>query len=484
MTINYKKTLVFILYILLCYNTKEIKRNLEEVMIDNNEIITDNLNKKESFFISTFGCQMNEEDSEKISGMLRTMGYSKAENKEDASIIIFNTCCVRENAELKVFGNLGALKGLKKKRPDLIIGVCGCMMQQKGMAEEIMEKFPFVDMIFGTHNAYKFPEYLNRVKQEGKAVCEIYNEETEIVEGLPLDRESSIKAFVTIMYGCNNFCTYCIVPYVRGRERSRKPEDIENEIKDLVANGYKEITLLGQNVNSYGKGLDTEIDFAKLLRRINEIEGLERIRFMTSHPKDLSDDVIYAIRDCDKVCEQIHLPVQSGSDDILNKMNRHYDREKYLSIIEKIKREIPGVAITTDIIVGFPGESEEDFEGTLDMVKKVEYDSAFTFIYSRRKYTPADMMLNQVDDTVKHERFNRLIESVNEICAKKNLEYEGKCVEVLVEGISKNDDTKLMGRTRTGKLVNFTGSKNSIGKLVNVKITKASSFSLKGEEVL
>ena len=416
--------------------------------------------------------------------MLKSMGYEKAENKEEASIIIFNTCCVRENAELKVFGNLGALKGLKKKRPDLIIGICGCMMQQKGMAEEIMEKFPFVDMIFGTHNAYKFPEYLNRVKQEGKAVCEIYNEETEIVEGLPLDRESSIKAFVTIMYGCNNFCTYCIVPYVRGRERSRKPEDIENEIKDLVANGYKEITLLGQNVNSYGKGLDEEIDFAKLLRRINEIDGLERIRFMTSHPKDLSDDVIYAIRDCGKICEQIHLPVQSGSDDILKKMNRHYDREKYLSIIEKIKKEIPGVAITTDIIVGFPGESEEDFEGTLDMIKEVEYDSAFTFIYSRRKYTPADMMLNQVDDSVKHERFNRLVEVVNEICAKKNLEYEGKCVEVLVEGPSKNDDNKLMGRTRTGKLVNFTGSKDSIGKLVNVKITKASSFSLKGEEVL
>ncbi|MFR4581527.1 tRNA (N6-isopentenyl adenosine(37)-C2)-methylthiotransferase MiaB [Clostridium cadaveris] len=457
---------------------------MEEVMIDNNEIITDNLNKKESFFISTFGCQMNEEDSEKMSGMLKSMGYEKAENKEEASIIIFNTCCVRENAELKVFGNLGALKGLKKKRPDLIIGICGCMMQQKGMAEEIMEKFPFVDMIFGTHNAYKFPEYLNRVKQEGKAVCEIYNEETEIVEGLPLDRESSIKAFVTIMYGCNNFCTYCIVPYVRGRERSRKPEDIENEIKDLVANGYKEITLLGQNVNSYGKGLDEEIDFAKLLRRINEIDGLERIRFMTSHPKDLSDDVIYAIRDCEKICEQIHLPVQSGSDDILNKMNRHYDRERYLSIIEKIKKEIPGVAITTDIIVGFPGESEEDFEETLDMIKEVEYDSAFTFIYSRRKYTPADMMLNQVDDSVKHERFNRLVEVVNEICAKKNLEYEGKCVEVLVEGPSKNDDNKLMGRTRTGKLVNFTGSKDSIGKLVNVKITKASSFSLKGEEVL
>lgn len=453
-------------------------------MIDNNEVITDTLNKKGTFFISTFGCQMNEEDSEKISGMLKSMGYEKAENKEDASIILFNTCCVRENAELKVFGNLGALKNLKKKRPELIIGVCGCMMQQKGMAEEIMEKFPFVDMIFGTHNSYKFPEYLNRVKQEGKSVCEIYNEETEIVEGLPLDRESSIKAFVTIMYGCNNFCTYCIVPYVRGRERSRKPEDIENEIKDLVSKGYKEITLLGQNVNSYGKGLDEEIDFAKLLRRINEIHGLERIRFMTSHPKDLSDEVIYAIRDCEKICEQIHLPVQSGSDEMLEEMNRHYNRERYLSIIEKIKKEIPGVAITTDIIVGFPGETEEDFQQTLDMVKAVEYDSAFTFIYSRRKYTPADLMLNQIDDSVKHERFNRLIAVVNEICAKKNLKYEGKCVEVLVEGPSKNDDNKLMGRTRAGKLVNFTGSKDSIGKLVNVNITKASSFSLKGEEVL
>lgn len=453
-------------------------------MIDNNEVITDTLNKKGTFFISTFGCQMNEEDSEKISGMLKSMGYEKAENRDDASIILFNTCCVRENAELKVFGNLGALKALKKKRPELIIGVCGCMMQQKGMAEEIMKKFPFVDMIFGTHNSYKFPEYLNRVKQEGKSVCEIYNEETEIVEGLPLDRESSIKAFVTIMYGCNNFCTYCIVPYVRGRERSRKPEDIENEIKDLVANGYKEITLLGQNVNSYGKGLDNGIDFAKLLRRVNEIDGLERIKFMTSHPKDLSDDVIYAIRDCEKICEQIHLPVQSGSDEMLGKMNRHYDRERYLSIIEKIKKEIPGVAITTDIIVGFPGETEEDFQETLDMVKAVEYDSAFTFIYSRRKYTPADLMLNQIDDSVKHERFNRLIKVVNEICAKKNLEYEGKCVEVLVEGPSKNDETKLMGRTRNGKLVNFTGSKDSIGKLVNVNITKASSFSLKGEEVL
>lgn len=442
-----------------------------------------NNNLKDKYYIETWGCQMNEEDSEKLSGMLKAIGYEKCDCRDDASIVIFNTCCVRENAELKVFGNLGALKGAKRKNPNLIIAICGCMMQQKGMADTIIKKYPFVDIIFGTHNSYKFPEYLNRVKQEGKTVCEIYNEETEIIEGLPLDRESDIKAFVTIMYGCNNFCTYCVVPYVRGRERSRKPKDIEDEIKDLVKKGYKEVTLLGQNVNSYGKGLDEPIDFAGLLRRVNNIDGLERIRFMTSHPKDLSEDVIYAIRDCDKVCEQIHLPVQCGSDSILKKMNRHYDRNQYLAIIDKIKREIPGVAITTDIIVGFPGETDEDFESTLDMMKKVEYDSAFTFIYSRRKYTPADMMLNQVDDKVKHERFNKLVDVVNEICAKKNLEYEGKTVEVLVEGTSKNDATKLMGRTRTGKLVNFKGSKDSIGTLVNVRITKASSFSLVGEEI-
>ncbi len=442
-----------------------------------------NNNLKDKYYIETWGCQMNEEDSEKLSGMLKAIGYEKCDCRDDASIVIFNTCCVRENAELKVFGNLGALKGAKRKNPNLIIAICGCMMQQKGMSDTIIKKYPFVDIIFGTHNSYKFPEYLNRVKQEGKTVCEIYNEETEIIEGLPLDRESDIKAFVTIMYGCNNFCTYCVVPYVRGRERSRKPKDIEDEIKDLVKKGYKEVTLLGQNVNSYGKGLDEPIDFAGLLRRVNNIDGLERIRFMTSHPKDLSEDVIYAIRDCDKVCEQIHLPVQCGSDSILKKMNRHYDRNQYLAIIDKIKREIPGVAITTDIIVGFPGETDEDFESTLDMMKKVEYDSAFTFIYSRRKYTPADMMLNQVDDNVKHERFNKLVDVVNEICAKKNLECEGKTLEVLVEGTSKNDATKLMGRTRTGKLVNFKGSKDSIGRLVNVRITKASSFSLIGEEI-
>lgn len=436
------------------------------------------------YYIETWGCQMNEEDSEKLSGMLKRLGYVRTEERGEASIIIFNTCCVRENAELKVYGNLGALKKQKEKNPDLVIAVCGCMMQQKGMAEAIIKKYPFVDIIFGTHNSYKFPEYLNRVKQEGTSVIEIPDKETEIIEGIPVDRESDIKAFVTIMYGCNNFCTYCIVPYVRGRERSRKPEDIEAEIKDLVAKGYKEITLLGQNVNSYGKGLDPEMNFANLLIRLNKIEGLERIRFMTSHPKDLSDEVIAAIRDCDKLCEQIHLPVQSGSSRILKKMNRHYDREYYLELVNKIKKEIPGVSLTTDIIVGFPGETEEDFEETLSLVKEVEYDSAFTFIYSRRKYTPADMLLDQIPDEVKHTRFNRLVDAVNEICAKKNKEYEGRVVEVLVEGTSKNDENRLSGRTRTGKLVNLQGNKDSIGKLINVRIVKALSFSLNGEEIL
>ena len=435
------------------------------------------------YYIETWGCQMNEEDSEKLSGMLKNMGYKSTLAREEASVIIFNTCCVRENAELKVYGNLGALKKLKEKNSDLVIAVCGCMMQQKGVPEEIMKKYPHVDIIFGTHNAYKFPEYLNRVKQGETHLREIETEHSDIVEGLPIDRKSDLKAFVTIMYGCNNFCTYCVVPYVRGRERSRKPEDIENEIKELIKEGYKEITLLGQNVNSYGKGLEPSITFADLLRRVNEIEGLERIRFMTSHPKDISDDVIYAIRDCDKLCEQIHLPVQSGSNSILKKMNRHYTREYYLEVIEKIKREIPNVSITTDIIVGFPGETEEDFEDTLSLVKEVQYDSAFTFIYSRRKYTPADEMEDQIEDEVKHKRFNRLVEAVNEGCAKNNKLYEGKTVEVLVEGESFKDTTKITGRTRSGKLVNFTGNKCNIGNLVNVKITKANSFSLLGEEV-
>ena len=441
-----------------------------------------NHDDNKTYHIVTYGCQMNEEDSEKMSGMLKSMGYEKTENRDEASIIIFNTCCVRENAENRVYGNLGELKKVKKRNPNLVIAICGCMMQQEGMADKILKTFPYVDIVFGTHNAYKFPEYLNRVKTEGVQVKEILDKETKIVEGIPIDRESSIKAFVTIMYGCNNFCTYCVVPYVRGRERSRKSEDILNEIKDLVSKGYKEVTLLGQNVNSYGKGLEEDINFAKLLRKVNQIEGLERIRFMSSHPKDLTEEVIMAVKECDKVCEQIHLPVQSGSDTMLKAMNRHYDRATYLSLVNKIKEEIPGCSITTDIIVGFPGESEEDIQDTIDLVKEVKYDSAFTFIYSRRNHTPADKMENQIPEEVKHERFNRLVEAVNENVIRGNKFYEGKTVEVLVEGPSKTDETKLMGRTRNGRLVNFScEDKNLIGKLVNVKINRAQPFSLIGE---
>lgn len=441
------------------------------------------MNNIKYFYLETWGCQMNEEDSEKLSGVLKSMNYHRTDNKEDASIIIFNTCCVRENAEQKVYGNLGMLKALKRKNPDLVIVLCGCMMQQDGMAKDITKRFPYVDIIMGTHNVHKFPEYLNKFKQEHSSMIEIWDKEGKIIEGLEIDRKSDIKAFVTIMYGCNNFCTYCIVPYVRGRERSRTPENIEKEIRDLVANGYKEITLLGQNVNSYGKTLQPNITFAELLSRIDKIEGLERIKFMTSHPKDLSDEVINVISKGSKLCEYIHLPVQSGSNAMLKKMNRHYTREQYLESIRKIKKAIPNVALSTDIIVGFPGETEEDFLDTLSLVREVEYDSAFTFLYSKRKGTPAYDMEDQVPEDVKHERFNRLVKVVNEISAKKNKEYEGKVCEILVEGFSKNDDSKLMGRTRTGKLVNFEGNKNNIGKLVNVKITKANSFSLVGEEI-
>ena len=426
---------------------------------------------------------MNEEDSEKLAGMLRTMGYEETLFRDKADVIIFNTCAVRENAELKVYGNLGALKAMKRNNPDLILAVCGCMMQQKGMPEEILRKYKHVDIVFGTHNAHKFPEYLERAKNENTQICEIYEKETEIVEGIPIVRDSLVKAFVTITYGCNNFCTFCVVPYVRGRERSRKPEDILGEIKELVKRGYKEVTLLGQNVNSYGYNLDTEVSFAELLRLVNQVEGLERIRFMSPHPKDLKMDVIEAIRDCEKVVEQVHLPVQSGSTRLLKKMNRSYTQEQYRDIVQKIKEEIPGVALTTDIIVGFPGETEEDFLETLKLVDEVQFDSAFTFIYSRRKYTPADRMKEQVPEEVKHERFNRLIEVVNKHSIAINKGYQDQVVEVLVEGKSKNNEEFMQGRTRTGKAVNFIGQEDLVGKLVPVKITKARSFSLIGEWV-
>jgi tRNA-2-methylthio-N6-dimethylallyladenosine synthase len=441
------------------------------------------MNEMLKYYTKTWGCQMNEEDSEKLSGMLKPMGYKKTDDKETADIIIFNTCCVRENAEQKVDGNIGALKTMKQLNPNLIIAVTGCMMQQEGMAKHIITKFPFVDIIIGTHNAYKFPEYLRRIQGGESTIVEIWDKEENIIEGIPIDRQSKIKGFVTIMYGCNNFCTYCIVPYVRGRERSRKPEDIINEIKDMVNQGYKEITLLGQNVNSYGKGLEPNINFAELLRRVNKIEDLERVRFMTSHPKDLSQEVIDVIAESDKLCEQVHLPAQSGSSILLKKMNRHYDRKQYMGLVKSIREAMPNVGLSTDIIVGFPGETDEDFEETLSLMEEVKYDSAYMYLYSKRKGTPADEMIDQIPDKVKHERFNRLMEVVNRSSAEKNSEYEERIVEVLVEGYSKNDESKLTGRTRTGKLVNFEGDFRAIGDLVSVQITEAHSFSLIGEEI-
>lgn len=438
---------------------------------------------KKKYIIETWGCQMNEEDSEKLAGMLKTLDYEETLFRDKADVIIFNTCAVRENAELKVYGNLGALKAIKSNNPDMILAVCGCMMQQKGMPEEILKKYKHVDIVFGTHNAHKFPEYLERAKTEHAQICEIYEKETEIVEGIPIVRDSDVKAYVTIMYGCNNFCTFCIVPYVRGRERSRKPEDILNEIKQLVAKGYKEVTLLGQNVNSYGLNLEEEVSFANLLRMANEVPGIERIRFMSAHPKDLHMDVIRAVKECDKVVEQVHLPVQSGSTSLLKRMNRSYTREEYMSIVENIKKEIPGVALSTDIIVGFPGETDEDFEETLKLVEEVKYDSAYTFIYSRRKYTPADRMDQQIPEKIKHERFNRLIEVINRNAIAINKTYQDQIVEVLVEGKSKNNEDFMLGRTRTGKAVNFPGDEALTGKLLQVLVTKARSFSLMGEMI-
>lgn len=441
-------------------------------------------NQKPKYTIQTFGCQMNEHDSEKLCAMIEDMGYEKSVFQEECDLIIYNTCAIRENAELKVYGNLGALKNQKRKNPDLKIAVCGCMMQQSHVVDEIKAKYKHVDLVFGTHNIYKFPELLMTSMDSDSMVIDVWNVDGEVVEGLRSSRKFELKAFVNIMYGCDNFCTYCIVPYTRGRERSREVDDIINEIKELVKNGTKEVTLLGQNVDSYGKTLENPVTFAELLRKVNEIEGLYRIRFMTSHPKDISDEVIYAMRDCDKICEYLHLPVQCGSTSLLKRMNRHYSKEHYLEIIEKARREIPDIAFSTDLMIGFPGETEEDVLDTIDVVRKVKYDSAFTFIYSKRKGTPAARMENQIPEDIKHERFNRVLSAVNEEIAKISESYKDKVVEVLVEGKSKTDENLLSGRTRQNKLVNFTGGDDElIGKLVNVKITNPKSFSLQGELV-
>ena len=436
-----------------------------------------------TYKIMTFGCQMNENDSEKLSGLLKNMGYTPIEETEKAGVVIINTCSVRENADVRVFGNLGAFKPIKKKNPEMVLAVCGCMMQQPEIVKKIEKKYPQVDLVFGTHNIHKFPELLGNFLQNGERVFDIWEDSDEIVEGLPTDRKYPFKSFVTIMNGCNNFCTYCIVPYTRGREVSRQPEKIVEEVKALAADGCLEVTLLGQNVNSYGNDLKTGYHFADLLRELNTIEGIERIRFMTSHPKDLTDEVIEAIATCDKVCPAIHLAIQSGSSRILKIMNRRYTKENIINLVTKIRTRIPDVAITTDIIVGFPGETEEDFLETIDVVRQCRFDSAFSFIYSIRTGTPAATMPDQIPDDVKHDRLNRLLEVLHEISQDINARYDNQVVKVLVEEPSKNNSERLSGRTENGKLVNFEGSPDSIGKIVDVKITKAGSFSLTGVQL-
>ena len=392
-----------------------------------------------TFHVTTFGCQMNARDSEKLCGILETVGFEETDS-EEADFVIYNTCTVRENANNKVYGRLGYLSGFKKKNKDMMIALCGCMMQEPEVVEKLKQSYRFVDLVFGTHNIFKFAELLVRCFEEQKMVIDIWDDTKEIVEELPVERKYSFKSGVNIMFGCNNFCSYCIVPYVRGRERSRKPQDIIREIEKLVADGVVEVMLLGQNVNSYGKNLDTPVTFAQLLQEVEKIEGLERIRFMTSHPKDLSDELIEVMKNSKKICRHLHLPLQSGSSRVLKEMNRHYDKEHYLALVEKIKKAMPDLAITTDIIVGFPGETEEDFLETMDVVRQVEYDSAFTFIYSKRTGTPAAKMENQIPEDVIKDRFDRLLKLVQDISAKKAGALTGSVQDVLVEEMNRHYD--------------------------------------------
>ena len=442
--------------------------------------------KNLKYYILTMGCQLNENDSEKLSGMAQSMGYSQTDNILDADLVIYNTCCIRENAEERLFGKLGEVKKLKESK-GTIIAIGGCMMQEKHIVEKIKNSYKY-DVIFGTHTLHKFPEDLYNAIINNKKITDILDIDGEIIEGLPIKRDDNIRASVTIMNGCNNFCTYCIVPYVRGRERSREPEDILKEVQDIAKKGYKEITLLGQNVNSYmrierEKGVCKSAinSFAKLLREVNKIDGIEKIRFTSPHPKDFTDDVIEAIRDCDKVSKLVHLPLQSGSTNILKSMNRVYTKEQYLNLVDKMKKEIPNVKFSTDIIVGFPRETEEDFEDTLDVVRKVEFEQIFMFIYSRRKGTPADKMENQVPEEIKHERFERLKKLYESIIPKNNQEYIGTNQEILVEGYSKTNNEYLTGRTDTNKVVIFKGSPELIGKMANIQIASEHMWYLKGE---
>lgn len=438
--------------------------------------------KRPKAYTHTFGCQQNEADTERIRGMLSEMGYEMTDTPDEADFILFNTCAVREHAEDRAFGNVGALRHLKKERPGIVIAMCGCMAQQEKNVEKIKKSYPQVNLLFGTHALWRFPSLLYRVLTEKKRVFDIGGED-DIAEGLPVLRAKGAKAWLSIMYGCNNFCTYCIVPYVRGRERSRTPEDILAEVRRLAADGVKEVMLLGQNVNSYGKNLETPVSFAELLRMVNEVEGIERIRFMTSHPKDLSDELIQAMADCDKVCKYLHLPVQSGSDEILRRMNRHYTKESYMELVRKARAAMPDITLSTDIIVGFPGETEEDFQETLDVIRQSRYSTAFTFIYSKRTGTPAATMENQVPEDVIKDRFDRMLNMLNPIVHEVHEEQLGKVMTVFAEEASKQDKTVLTGRADNNMLVHFKGTEDLIGQMVPVKITENKTFYLIGERM-
>ena len=443
--------------------------------------LSEKLGRKPTCCVVTFGCQMNARDSEKLSGILEKVGYELVE-KEEADFVIYNTCTVRDNANQRVYGRLGYLNGLKKKNPHMKIALCGCMMQEPAVIEKIRKSYRFVDLIFGTHNIYKFAELLTAMFESDGMIVDIWKDTDQIVEDLPVERKYPFKSGINIMFGCNNFCSYCIVPYVRGRERSRNPKDILREIEKLSEDGVKEIMLLGQNVNSYGKNLDMPITFAQLLREVEKIDGIERIRFMTSHPKDLSDELIQVMKESKKICRHLHLPLQSGSTEILTKMNRRYTKEQYLALAEKIRREIPDMAITTDIIVGFPGESRADVDETIDVINKVQYDNAFTFIYSKRTGTPAAAMEQVPEEEVK-ENFARVLETVQQTAKKRAALLQGQTHSALVEDVNDQDPELLTGRLSNNMIVHFKGEKDLIGQIVPVCLKECHGFYYLGERV-
>ncbi len=433
------------------------------------------------YYTATYGCQMNEHDSEVLAGMLEQIGFQKADSEDDCDLLIINTCAVREKAEQKILSKIGALKSYKEQKPNMIIAVGGCMVQQEHVANKIYRDFPHVDLIFGTHNMPQFPALLDRAITQQQRVKALEFDDTKVFENLPHKRGDAVKAWVVISYGCDNYCKYCIVPYVRGRKRSRKIDQIRKEVEQLALQGYKEITLLGQNVNAYGKDLGMNNGFVALLEEVEKISGIERIRFMTSHPRDFDPKLAQLMANSNKICEHVHLPIQSGSDKILKKMGRGYTREHYMKIVNQIKNYVPSVSITTDIIVGYPGETEDDFEETLDLVNMIEFDSAFTFAFSKRSGTPAAGMDEQVDEKTKKRRLQRLIDLQQHISKKKNKALEGTYQTILVEGVSKSNKDILSGRTRTDKLVHFSGSKDLIGQFVDVYITHAKAWTIYGE---